>query len=137
MEADPDHKKIYQKNTESFIAELNDLNRAIEFQLKSLEPRTFLTFHPSWGYFAQAFGLNQISIEQSGKEPSPRQLMQIIQVAQENRIRTVFVSPQSSQKSAEMIAREINGTVKTVDPLAEDYMNNLRDVADAIAGKSR
>ena len=89
-----------------------------------------MVFHPSWGYFAHAYRLKQVPIEIEGKEPKPAQLKELIQHARENGIKVVFVQPQFSSQSAEVVAREIGGQVAFVDPLAEDWMANLRQVAD-------
>jgi zinc transport system substrate-binding protein len=89
-----------------------------------------MVFHPAWGYFADAYGLIQVPIEIEGKDPKPAQLKELIQHARENGIKVVFVQPQFSTNSAELIAQEIDGQVAFADPLAEDWMANLRQVAD-------
>ena len=70
---------------------------------------------------------NKIEIE--GKNPKPAQLKDLIEYANQNDIHVIFVQPQFSAKSAEVIAREIAGQVAIVDPLAEDWTFNLRNVA--------
>ena len=90
----------------------------------------FMVFHPAWGYFAQAYGLRQVPIEIEGKNPKPAQLQELIRRARESGIRVIFVQPQFSTKSAEIVAREIGGQVAFADPLAGDWMANLRQVAD-------
>jgi zinc transport system substrate-binding protein len=87
-------------------------------------------FHPAWGYFAHAYGLTQVPVEIEGKEPKPAQLKALIQHAREEGIKVIFVQPQFSSKSAKLVAREIGGEVAFVDPLAEDWSANLREVAD-------
>ena len=54
---------------------------------------------------------------------------ELIERARESGIRLVFVQPQFSAKSAKLVAREIGGQVAFADPLAEDWMTNLREVA--------
>jgi zinc transport system substrate-binding protein len=88
-----------------------------------------MVFHPSWGYFAKEYELEQVPIEIEGKAPKPAQLTTLIRHAREHGIRVVFVQPQFSAKSAEMISREIGGHVVHVDPLAENWAGNLREVA--------
>jgi zinc transport system substrate-binding protein len=44
-------------------------------------------------------------------------------------VRVVFVQPQFSTKSAELVARAIGGQVAFADPLAEDWIANLREIA--------
>jgi zinc transport system substrate-binding protein len=88
-----------------------------------------MVFHPSWGYFADAYQLQQIAIEHEGKQPGARALSQLIEQAKQNQIKVVFVQPQFDQRQAEQIARAIDGKVMAVDPLAANYIDNLRQVA--------
>jgi len=88
-----------------------------------------MVLHPSWGYFAEAYGLVQVPVEVEGKEPKPAQLQKLIRHAREHHIKTVFVQPQFSAKSAELLSREIGGRIVHADPLAEGWSANLREVA--------
>ena len=89
-----------------------------------------MVFHPSWGYFAHDYGLEQVAIETQGKEPKPAQLRKLIEFAREHDIQVVFVQPQFSTRSATVVAREIKGEVIPINPLAEDWLTNMRGVAD-------
>jgi zinc transport system substrate-binding protein len=130
---DPGNAETYAKNFTAFIREIDRLNHEIEHILASLEDdqRTFMVFHPTWGYFARQYGLEQIAIEAGGKEPGPGKLAEIIKHGRELGIKTVFVQPQFSQKSAKVIARELNAEVVTLDPLAPDWNDNLIKAAKA------
>ena len=88
-----------------------------------------MVFHPSWGYFAHTYGLEQVAIEIEGKAPKPAQLKELIERARKDGIKFVFVQPQFSARSAKLIAGEIGGQVVYVDPLAEDWVGNLQTVA--------
>ena len=72
-------------------------------------------------------------VEAGWKEPGPRTLQMVIEGARQSGVRVVFVQPQFSQKEAETIAQAIGGEVVAVDPLAPDYIENLRRVADIFA----
>lgn len=124
--ADPAHKNDYLENRVKLVAELQSLDQEIHQQLAPLTNRRFLVFHPAWGYYAAAFGLEQIAVEEEGKSLTPRQMQRVINKAQENNIKVVFVSPQFSRSQAETIARAIGGVTRSVDPLAGDYLENLR-----------
>ena len=128
---DPEHKQIYKKNLQSFIKRLDQLDRKLQeiFSAIPANRRRFMVFHPSWGYFAQAYELTQIAIEVEGKKPSPKELMQLTAYARKNDIRVIFIQPQFSQKSARTIARQINAQVATLDPLAPDWEENLLKAA--------
>jgi zinc transport system substrate-binding protein len=131
--ADPAGAADYLAGAEAFIRDLDDLDRTIRRQLVNVKQRRFLVFHPSWGYFAAAYDLQQIAIEASGKEPGPRALAGIIKQAKDNHISVVFVQQQFSRTTAATIARAIDGRVVAIDPLAEDYLANMRQTAEAFA----
>ena len=130
---DPPHAEDYARNQAQFAAELEALDRDIRAQLQDLPTRKFLVFHPAWGYFAQAYELTQVPIEQGGKEPGARTLVALIEQAKRDGIRVVFTQPQSDPRFAEQIAHAIGGEVITIDPLALDYVANLRAMARKLA----
>ena len=133
---DPAHKAEYERNYAKLADELDALDAMIRARLSSLKQRAFLTFHPAWGYFADTYGLRQIAIESGGKEPGARTLLHVIEEAKRLNIKVIFVEPQFSRSTAEMVAREIGGRVVAIDPLAENYIDNMRKVAAAFAGAS-
>lgn len=132
-ELDPAHAQDYAANLTAFSAELDALDRDIRADLANLTQRRFMVFHPAWGYFAKTYGLTQIPIEKAGKEPGPRSLTALIDQARREQVRVIFVQPQFPRKAAEQVARAINGRVEVIDPLAPDYVQNLRQVARVIA----
>jgi len=85
-----------------------------------------MVYHPSWGYFAETYGLTQIPIEAEGKEPGPRRLAALIDQARRENVRVILAQPQLSTKAAEQVAREIGGRVEVVDTLAADYIGTIR-----------
>jgi zinc transport system substrate-binding protein len=127
---DPAHRAVYEANYRNFIARIDQLDAELKTIFAGKQGLQFIVFHPAWGYFAQAYGLTQVPVEIEGKEPKPAQLKELIQHAREEGIKVIFVQPQFSSKSAKLIAREIGGEVAFVDPLAEDWSANLREVAD-------
>ena len=128
--ADPAHGSAYEANFKEFAARIDQLDTDLKNIFSGKKGLQFMVFHPSWGYFAHAYGLKQVPIEIEGKDPKPAQLMELIHHAREDGIKVVFVQPQFSTKSANLVAREIGGQVAFADPLAKDWMANLRQVAD-------
>lgn len=129
----PAQAETFARNQADFAAELASLDTAIRARLTGLPHRAFLVFHPAWGYFARAYDLEQVPIEREGKEPGARGLAQVIERAREADIRAVFVQPQMDRRVAERIASAIGGRVIVIDPLAGDYIANLRRVAESLA----
>lgn len=128
--ADPVHRPDYEAAYRAFILELVDLDAHLRDTFDGLQGSPFLVFHPSWGTFAQAYGLEQVSIEFEGKSPKPAQLKALIERARDQHIKVVFVQPQFSSKSAQQISQAIDGRVVVVDPLAGDWATNLRQAAE-------
>jgi zinc transport system substrate-binding protein len=127
--ADPHHSPDYDANYQGFIAKIESLDGALKKTFAGKKGLRFMVFHPAWGYFAHAYGLEQVPIEIEGKNPKPAQLEALISQAREQQIRVVFVQPQFSSKRAELVAREIGGQVVLADPLALDWLTNLQVVA--------
>lgn len=129
----PARRKIYEKNYSQFIARIESLDKELKILFSpEIRQKKFLVFHPSWGYFADAYGLTQISIEIEGKNPKAREVKNLIGVARQQHIQIIFIQPQFSTKQAEIIANEINGQIIFADPLAENWYGNIRAVAMAI-----
>ena len=133
IEVDPDGKDVYEKNLAAFLKDLDALDAKLTEALAPVKGKTFLVFHPAWGYFADAYGLKQEPIEIEGKEPSAQQLARIIEQAKKEDVRIIFVQPQFSQASAQTVAKAISGAVVPIDPLARDYIGNLQSVATKVS----
>ncbi len=129
---DPEGKQIYETNADHFIEKLEQLDSELKLLLSDLPSRKFMVYHPAWGYFADAYQLEQIEVEIEGKTPSAKQLTRIIDQAKAEDIKVVFTQPQFSIKAAKTIADSIGGKVVPIDPLAEDIFTNLKTVAESI-----
>lgn len=134
IEVDPANADEYRRNADTYQGGLDALDREIAGALAESGVEKIMVYHPSWAYFARDYGLEEIPIENEGKEPSPRGIEHLIKQAKEEHITVIFASPEYSTRSAEVIADEIGGTVVLVSPLAKDYLANMRHVAAAFAG---
>jgi zinc transport system substrate-binding protein len=129
MRIDPSHKDQYEANLKNFQAELDAIHEQLKKVLAPVKGKSFFVFHPAYGYFGDAYGLKQIVVQLGGKEPTARQLSRLIEVAKANDVRVIFVQPQFSKKSAEVLAKAIGGSVVPLDDLAPDYLKNLQEMA--------
>jgi zinc transport system substrate-binding protein len=131
--ADPAGADYYRTQAQLFTGELAELEQELTGALSHLSGRRILVFHPAWGYFADQFQLQQLPVEISGKEPSPRQLARIIEFAKRENIRVMFVQSQFSGSGARAIMDAMDGVVVSLDPLGESYPDNLRRIANTVA----
>lgn len=133
VEIDPQHADYYQANLALLLSDIEQLQVEIKYSISQMDTHQFMVFHPGWGYFASEFGLEQIPIEVGGSEPSASELAQLIDMAKKDTIRIIFAQPEFSTQSADFIASEIGGRVILISPLAEDWLENLRLVAQTFA----
>ena len=134
---DPKHAALYKENYLHFKKEVTNLQDKIKSKLQNLRQKEFIVFHPSFGYFADSFGLKQIAIEKEGKEPSLKYIRRVIDFAKAHHIKTIFVEPQFSQKSARYIAEQISGEVRSIDPLSQEWDKNLLEIAKSFEKANR
>lgn len=133
IDIDPGNKELYRENAGRYIVELNSLNSYIKQRFEGAKGHAFMVFHSAWGYYAADHGLRELTAGHYSKDPTPRQLAALVREARRNGIKVVFASPQFSKRTVETIAREINGKVDVIDPLAKDYIDNIKRVTDILA----
>ncbi len=130
---DPASGAWYRANYNRFLLEIDALDAELKEMLSIKKNRkTFMVFHPSWGYFAESYGLKQVPVEIEGKTPKAKELNRLIRYAREKKIESIFVQPQFSKRGAKIIADAIGGRVLIADPLAEQWADNLRRVAQQL-----
>lgn len=128
----PEHRAELEHNQNSLLESIDQLDAEIRQLLEPYAGQKFLVFHPAWGYFAQKYHLEQLAVEAHGKEPSPAELTRLIELARKNNLKTIFVQPQFSRAEAQTLARDIGAKLVWMDPLAEDWLENLRQTALAL-----
>ncbi|MDQ1313267.1 MAG: Zinc transporter substrate-binding protein [Euryarchaeota archaeon] len=133
IQVDPANKDYYSQNRDSYLEQLKALDEELNSSFAASKKKIFVVHHPAWTYFARDYALEQVPLMENEKEPGPKYLSQVIDLARQNNITTVFIEPEFNPKSAEVIAREMNASITTLDPLAADYLNNMRYAGRAIA----
>ena len=136
-ELDPGGEEYYLQNFQTFKTRLDKLDSELRELFRGKEGTAFLVFHPAWGYLAREYGLDEVAIESEGKEPKASDLAALISSAKKKGIKTILISPQFSRRTAEIIAGNIGANVETVDPLAEEWEENIRTAAHTIAAAAK
>ncbi|MCL2862977.1 MAG: zinc ABC transporter substrate-binding protein [Methanimicrococcus sp.] len=132
---DPANATYYRDNADAYLEELRELDNDLTEMLSTLPTRYFMVYHPAWGYLSRDYNLTQIAIEVDGKEPSPRAIVQYIDLAKKNNITVIFVQEQVSVSGARAVAEGIGGDVYVIDPLAKNYVENTRHVGVVLSEK--
>jgi zinc transport system substrate-binding protein len=131
MIADPANSAIYLQNGSKTINEIDQVKKYIDGKLNGYRGRIFLTDHPAFGFFADEFGLRQLSIEIDHHEPKPRDIQAIIKVAKEKNIKTIFAEKNMAHKIADTIADAIGAKVVELELVSSDWANQMIDIADS------
>jgi zinc transport system substrate-binding protein len=130
--SDPAHADQYLIRANYLIQELLEVDAEFRTVLTQKKVDTFLISHPSWGYTAREYGLLQVAINEDGKEPSPKTLKNLIDIAASKNLSVIIADPLENQNTAHVIAKEISAELVVVNPLAYDYIDNLRRFLFAI-----
>ncbi|MEK6642437.1 MAG: zinc ABC transporter substrate-binding protein [Planctomycetota bacterium] len=136
----PEHRAEFDANLKAFEADLTALDGKLTQVLAPLKGREFFVFHPAYGYFADAYGLKQVAVEEEGKEPSMKRIDSLINRAKQAGVKLIFVQPQFPTAGAKIIADAIGGAVVPLDPMAVDYLSNMESMAREVSkalGQSR
>jgi len=128
----PEKAAEYEANYQKFVEECDQLDAELKSKLEPYKGRKFIVFHPSLAYYAREYGLDQYSLETGGKEPTPQHMKEIVDMANENDIRVIYIQSEFDRDHARVFAEEITGKVIAVWPLNPEWAENLRSMTDIL-----
>ena len=126
---------VYAVNYQRLADKLQALDDSVAERLKQSGVPYFMIYHPALTYYARAYGIDQVAIEQDGKEPSAKRLARLIEQARRDSIRVVFYQSQFPASTVEVIAEDIGAQSVRIDPLAEDVVGNISYITDLITAE--
>lgn len=131
----PEQKEQFEINCRELVAEIDSIGEEASRILSGKQHKSFLIYHPALTYFADDYGMEQISIEDEGKEPNPAHLKKIIDTAKEKDIHIIFIQNQFDVNNAHSIAKEIGATVIQIDPLNENWTAEMKQLVGIFENK--
>ena len=129
IKLDPQHHDFYSKNYKNFLSEIENLEISMYNNFEDLKIRKFLVYHPSWSYLVRDFNLEQIAVEVDGKNPTPKQLKNLIKTARNEKIKVIFLQKQFPVTVAKAISNEIDAQIIYLDPLSENWYENMLKIS--------
>lgn len=126
----PAQQTIFENNLNRFIAQIDTLDNHIRHLFNDSLNNAFMIYHPALGYFARDYHLTQYSIEFEGKSPSTAHMKRMVDTARKENISTIFIQSQFETAKAEAIAKEINAKIVSIDPLAENWLDEMNSLAE-------
>ena len=94
--------------------------------------KAFVIYHPALTYFASDYGLEQIAVEEHGREPTAADLQRIISTARSKGVKTMFIQKEFANRNVDVIANAIGATKVEINPLGYDWEKEMKHIADAI-----
>jgi zinc transport system substrate-binding protein len=140
IKVDPANSAYYKENANRFISDLDSLDKTIKSELSSCEKKDFIAFHNAFSYFSKRYGLTQHSIQGVSPEADvlPQRLQQIVSLARDMGLDTIYTEELADPRFASVIAQEIpNGKVLVLSPIegidkeeqnaGVDYLDKMKE----------
>lgn len=135
VELYPDSVK-YNEAAEQLLKRIADVDAECSQKIASSDVKSFMIYHPAYTYYARDYNIQQVAIEQDGKEPSPRRLATLVEQAHDANIRNIMIQPQYNIDKVLPLAKECGAEVVVTDPLAADILTEIRRVTEIICNNN-
>lgn len=130
---DPTNSKTYEKNAAEYIAQLDALDKQISAALEGVQNKQFIVYHPAFGYLAEDYGLTMVALEEEGKEATAKHLEEMVDLAKAENIKVIFYQEEIDSSQSAAFAEEIGGKTMQLSPLAANYIENLKNMAEVLS----
>ena len=130
----PDSTK-YRANYEQLKAKLEQRTEAYREVLISA-PRAFLIYHPALGYLAKEYGLEQISLENEGKTPTPVALAGVVDRVEKEGLKTMLYQQEYPISVVKPIAEILGVNLVEINPLSGDIISELDNIVKALTNNN-
>jgi zinc transport system substrate-binding protein len=131
-ELDPPNSDQYNENYKLLTKKIYKVDSMAKELSSSGGKRAFLIYHPNLGYLARDYGLEEIAVENEGKEPSPSRLVELIDRARKDHLNVILVQREYDTKNARAVAEETGAKVIVIDPLSEDWYTSTTGIINIL-----
>lgn len=132
IELNPEQKDTFNQNYEKLKQDLENIDEDFETVVQSSEHPEILVSHAAYGYWEDAYGIEQLPIAglSPTDEPSQKELKELIETAKEHDIHYVIFEQNVTTRIAEIIQKEINAEplkIHNLSVLTEEDIANKED----------
>jgi zinc transport system substrate-binding protein len=129
-ELNPSHSGIYEKNYSLLMEKITALDSRADSLFSGLRGKAFMIYHPNLAYLARDYGLREVAVESEGKEPSPSQMKELIDMVVRDSMKAIFVQREFDKRNARTIAGETGAELVIIDPLSADWYSATSEIID-------
>ena len=136
-ELEPKNKAFFEKNYQSLLSIIDKRDSTIKESFKK-DPdlvRKFVIYHPILTYFARDYQLEQLAIEEEGREPSASQLKSLIERARKEKIKFCLIQAEFANRNTTTFINESHTKPMDINPLQGDWNRAMLEAAAAVQGK--
>jgi zinc transport system substrate-binding protein len=137
IRVNPQEADRYRKNHQALVTEIDSIFEGLKKELAPLKGQRVYVYHPAFGYFLDEFGIIQEAVETGGKEPNPQTLAKLVERAKEDKVKVIFVQAQFPTQAAQTLAAQLGAEVLPLDSLAENWLENIRRMGEALKRAAR
>ena len=136
-ELEPKHKTFFEKNYQSLLKIIDKRDSVIRKSFKDHPElvRKFVIYHPILTYFARDYQLEQLAIEEEGREPSASQLKSLIERARKEKIKFCLIQAEFANRNTTTCIKESHTKPLNINPLQGDWNWAMQEAAAAVQGK--
>lgn len=124
----PEQQASFEANYKKLTEDIDSVAARAEQVLSDKQNKSFLIYHPALTYFAKDYGMEQISIENEGKEPNPAHIKEIIDMMNAKNIHIIFIQNQFDVTNAESIAKQTGESITPINPLNENWLEEMNSL---------
>ena len=128
----PEHREDIDRRLVTLKEKLDILIIQVDTLLRPTKGRLFVVAHGAYAYLCKQYGIEQLSLEQEGKEPSLASFTSLIQKAQSHHVKTLFSLRQYPKIGIEKAAEILGARVIELDPYSEKYFENIFFTAQSL-----
>jgi zinc transport system substrate-binding protein len=129
---DQNNRKFYEDNFEILSGKIRRVDSLAKELGSKGERRIFMIYHPDLAYLARDYGLEEISVENEGKEPTPASLKKLIDTAKDDNLKVILVQKEFDTKNARVISEETSLKIEVIDPLSENWLVAVTDIINIL-----
>jgi len=140
-QADPGNAAAYRKRAEALATEARAAWERGAARAKAMPSRVLFTYHRSWSYFADAFGLEVVDTVEPvpGLPPTARHLADLVQQAKSRPVGLLLQEPYFSADGGKFLERQagvrvVVAATSCAEPVAGSYLAHFDEVLGALAG---
>ena len=131
--SDPGNASFYEKRYDALVANIRQINDELSENMKTVKGTSFIIYHPALTYFAKEYGINQIAVEEEGREPSAASLAQVIDRAKAEGVKKMLVQQEFDRRNAEIVAKALNIGMTTINPLSYEWDQEMRNIGKILS----